>query len=70
LIDRFRYLSVSLALVLIVVGAKMLASSWLKTTFGTRANVYLLSAIVLILALGIGASWLANRSQPPGRGRR
>jgi tellurite resistance protein TerC len=71
LIDRFRYLSVSLALVLIVVGAKMLASSWLKATFGTRANVYLLSAIVLILALGIGASWLANRSQSQRRrGRR
>jgi TerC family integral membrane protein len=68
LIDRFRYLNVSLALVLVVVGAKMLASSWLKATFGTRANAYLLGVIVLILALGVAASWLASRPRkPPSR---
>jgi tellurite resistance protein TerC len=65
LIDRFRYLNISLALVLVVVGAKMLASSWLKATFGSRANVYLLGTIVAILALGIAASWFASRLERP-----
>src|SRR5262249_42707729 len=68
LIDRFRYLNISLALVLVVVGGKMLASSWLKATFGTRANFYLLGVIVAILAIGTAASWFANRSERPPRG--
>ena len=65
LIMRFRYLNVSIACVLVVVGGKMLASSWLKATFGTRANHYLLGLIIGILVAGIVASWVANRFGRP-----
>ena len=65
LIIRFRYLNVSIALVLVVVGGKMLASSWLKATFGTRANQYLLGVIVTILVAGVVASWVVNRFGRP-----
>ena len=65
LIVRFRYLNVSIALVLVVVGGKMLASPWLKATFGTRANQYLLGVIVAILAAGVAASWAVNRVGRP-----
>ncbi len=60
LLDRFRYLNASIAVVLIIVGIKMLASSWIKATFGARANFYLLGLIFSILAIGIAASWLAS----------
>ncbi len=60
LLDRFRYLSASIAFVLVIVGTKMLASSWIKATFGSRANLYLLVLIFSILTIGIVASWLAS----------
>ena len=60
LLDRFRYLNASIALVLMIVGTKMLASSWIKATFGTRANFYLLGLIFSILTIGIAISWLAS----------
>jgi tellurite resistance protein TerC len=59
LMDRFRYLKVSLALVLVLVGGKMLAASWLKSIFGKAFNFYLLGAVFLILAAGVAASLLA-----------
>ena len=60
LLDRFRYLNASIALVLMIVGTKMLASSWIKATFGSRANFYLLGLIFSILTIGIAISWLAS----------
>jgi tellurite resistance protein TerC len=60
LIERFRYLNAAIALVLVIVGIKMLVSSWLTATFGARANGYLLGLIVVILAAGMVASWAAN----------
>ena len=59
LLRRFRYLNASIAVVLVVVGTKMLVSSWLKATFGTRANAYLLCLIVAVLGIGAAASLLA-----------
>jgi tellurite resistance protein TerC len=59
-IDAFRYLKVSLALVLAVVGFKMLAHSWLKSLLGPNFNLYLLLVVLGILALGVLASWLLN----------
>jgi tellurite resistance protein TerC len=64
LIDKFRYLKVSLAAVLALVGAKMLSASWLKATIGPSFNLYLLVVVLLILAAGIVASVLANRKTP------
>ena len=61
MMERFRYLKVSLAVVLIVVGVKMLTATWLKAIMGERFNFYLLATIVLILAGGVVASLLADR---------
>jgi tellurite resistance protein TerC len=52
MMDKFRYLKVSLAIVLALVGAKMLAASWLKATIGPNFNFYLLGAVLLTLAGG------------------
>jgi len=66
LIDKFYYLKASLAVVLMVVGAKMLAASWLKKTIGPSFNFWLLGAVLLILACGVLASlWLRPRRHAP-----
>ena len=61
MIDKFRYLKVSLAVVLVVVGVKMLTAEWLKAAIGEHFNFYLLALILLILAGGIVASLIADR---------
>lgn len=60
MMDKFRYLKVSLALVLLLVGVKMMTASWLKEMLGEGFNFYLLGAVVLILALGVAASVLVR----------
>jgi tellurite resistance protein TerC len=67
LLDKLRYLNTSIAAVLVVVGGKMLASSWLTHTLGSRANVYLLCTVVAILATGVVASLLSNRAREDAR---
>ncbi len=66
MIDTFRYLKVSLALVLMVVGAKMMTHAWLKSVAGAHFNLYLLAVVLLILAGGVVASLLFSRREPPG----
>ena len=61
MVKKFRYLKVSLALVLMVVGVKMLLAEWLKLALGKHFNLYLLTVILLILAGGVAASLLAER---------
>jgi tellurite resistance protein TerC len=61
MMDKFRYLKMSLAIILTVVGVKMLASGWFKSILGKNFNFYLLGLIGLILATGIIASIRANR---------
>ena len=63
MIDEFRYLKVSLAVVLMVVGVKMMTHLWLKTLMGEHFNLYLLAVVVLILAAGVGASVLTSRRE-------
>ena len=63
MIDKFRYLKVSLALVLMVVGVKMLIAEWLRRILGEHFNAYLLMAVLLILTTGIVASLIADRRQ-------
>jgi tellurite resistance protein TerC len=58
MIEAFRYLKVSLAAVLMVVGVKMMAHGWLKETLGPGYNLYTLGAVFLILAIGVAASIL------------
>jgi tellurite resistance protein TerC len=61
MMDKFRYLKVSLAVVLAVVGGKMLAAPWLKATLGANFNFYLLAVVLAILAAGVLASAAVNR---------
>ena len=58
-LTAFRYLKVSLAIVLAMVGTKMLAHHWLQQWLGEHFNLYMLAAIVLILGTGISASLVA-----------
>ena len=61
MLERFRYLKVSLALVLMVVGVKMLVAKWLKEMLGSGFNFYLLGVVLLILGAGVVASLIADR---------
>ena len=61
MMDTFRYLKYSLAIVLGVVGGKMLVSGWLKSILGEHFNLYLLAFVLLILAGGVIASIIAKR---------
>jgi tellurite resistance protein TerC len=56
LIEKFRYLKVSLAIILGVVGMKMLVASKLKAIVGPNVNFWLLGLIALILIVGAVAS--------------
>ena len=64
-IDKFSYLKYSLALILALVGTKMLATDWLKEQFGPNFNFYLLGMVGLILLGGVVASLIRARNQPP-----
>ncbi len=61
-LETFRYLKVSLAIVLAMVGTKMLAHSWLKGLFGEAFTLYVLIAVVLVLSAGAILSWLLKPS--------
>ncbi|MHB8897764.1 MAG: TerC family protein [Thermoguttaceae bacterium] len=58
MMNTFRFLKVSLSLVLAVVGVKMLTVHWLKEWLGEHFNLYLLGLVVAILAVGVIASLL------------
>jgi tellurite resistance protein TerC len=68
-IQAFRYLKVSLSLVLAIVGAKMLTHTWLKGILGPGFNLYLLVVILSILALGVLTSWLHRPAAEEGLDR-
>lgn len=59
MMSRFRFLKVTLAMVLLVVGVKMLVADWLRDQLGEHFNFYLLGLVLGILAVGIVASVLA-----------
>lgn len=68
MIEKFRYLKLSLALVLLVVGLKMFVAEWLKRLLGEHFNFYLLGVVLLILAAGVAASLIAgHRERSTGR---
>lgn len=62
-IEAFRYLKVSLAVVLGVVGVKMLTHTYLKAWLGPNFNLYLLAVVLLILLTGVIASVIANKRE-------
>jgi tellurite resistance protein TerC len=61
MIDKFHYLKASLAIILAMVGAKMLIAPWLKETLGKNFNFYVLAAVLFVLAIGVIASMLRRR---------
>ncbi len=56
----FKYLKPALAIVLAIVGAKMLSHHWLKSILGDRFNFYLLGVVLLVLLAGVLASLIAS----------
>jgi tellurite resistance protein TerC len=52
-IEKFHYLKVALAVVLVVVGVKMLAAHWLHDLLGENFSLYLLGVVLAILAGGV-----------------
>ena len=56
MLNRFHLLEVALAVVLALVGVKMLAAHWLEQLFGHDYNFYVLGLVVLILVGGVVAS--------------
>lgn len=63
MMDKFRYLKTALAIVLIVVGVKMLLAEWLRLALGRHFNLLLLMAVLAILSAGIGLSLLVERRE-------
>jgi len=63
MLTNFKYLKPALAMVLLVVGVKMLMATWLKEMLGDYFNFYLLGIVLLILAVGIVASLLVRSSE-------
>jgi len=63
MLTKFKYLKPALAMVLLVVGVKMLTAKWLKEVLGEYFNFYLLGAILMILAVGIACSLLVRSSE-------
>ncbi len=67
-IEKFRYLKVSLAAILGLVGVKMLVADLLKDFLGPNFNFWLLGMVALILAAGVVASWW--KAERDGEGRK
>ncbi len=63
MLDKFRYLKVSLAFVLVLIGIKMMTHIWLKKVLGDSFNLFVLAAVVLILAAGVIASLAAAKQK-------
>lgn len=68
-ITKFRYLKVSLAAILGLVGLKMLAAEPLKHAIGPSFNFYLLGMVALILGIGVVASVIVTRREEASRRR-
>lgn len=57
----FHYLKYALALVLLTVGIKMLAHSWLERLLGPNFNLHLLVTVLVILGIGVLVSLIELR---------
>jgi tellurite resistance protein TerC len=71
MIDKFRFLKLSLAMVLAIVGLKMLLAEPLKAALGPAFNIYLLLVVLVVLGFGVIASlWTGpaiEHEEPAGR---
>jgi tellurite resistance protein TerC len=60
-LNVFRYLKPALAVVLLTVGVKMLAHSWLERVLGPDFNLYMLATVIVILVTGVLISLIELR---------
>ena len=60
--DKFSYLKYSLALILALVGVKMLIADWLRDELGPNFNFMLLGMVALILVGGVVLSLMKAKS--------
>ena len=65
LIAKFRHLKVSLAIVLTIVGIKMLGGKAIRDVLGDNSNLILLAVIFTVLIGGGVTSWIADRRKGP-----
>ena len=64
LVVKFKYLKVSLAVILAIVGVKMLTAKWTHDLLGERVNFLMLGVVGAVLAAGAGASiWADARAR-------
>jgi len=56
MLGAFRHLKTALAVVLMLVGVKMMTHVWLKELFGEHFNLWVLAGIAAVLAAGVLAS--------------
>lgn len=63
MMHAFRYLKAALAVILLVIGTKMMLHTQLKAALGEHFNLYLLSVVLGILAVGVLASLVYQRRQ-------
>lgn len=63
LLGTFRFLKPALALVLFLIGMKMLFATWIRDVLGEHYNLYVLGTVLLILTAGVVASLLAPRKE-------
>jgi len=61
MVRKFRYLKAALAVVLMVVGVKILFAEWLKLALGKHFTLWLLVVVVAILASGVAVSLIVER---------
>jgi len=64
MLRTFRHLKVSLSLVLVLVGVKMLSAHWLRQWLGEHFNLIVLGVVLAILAAGIAASLVIKEDGP------
>jgi tellurite resistance protein TerC len=63
MMSMFRYLKYALALVLVLVGVKMLLAKWLHEILGEHFSVYVLGVVLLVLAAGVVLSIASDRKR-------
>ena len=56
MLGAFRYIKTSLAVVLILVGVKMMTHVWLKQAIGEHFNLWVLAVVAAVLMAGVLAS--------------
>ncbi|MBI5505051.1 MAG: TerC family protein, partial [Deltaproteobacteria bacterium] len=64
MLNRFHYLEESLAVVLALIGVKMLAGKWIEMVLGEDYNFWILAAVLVILLGGVVASLVLGERRP------